>query len=343
MLEKPELTDAEIASCLEAGYGFQPACIRFLPLGQDVRAWRYRVDGIDGQSCFLKVRRPPVDELSLALPRFLNDCGVSGVVAPLPARNGQLWSMAAGFTVALYPFIDGRTGMESCMTPDQWQSLGAALRQLHASQLPDALAYSVPREQFAQPPRLLAIMQAVLAGQHESALSSNLEREVSDYLRNYRDEIQHILDRTLALGEQLQGRYRRFVLCHADIHINNVLIDGDGEVWIVDWDQPLFALPERDLMCVLGPAMRGVLPGSAEEASFYQGYGPVEINGLALTYYRYERALQDIAEYTEQIYWMPDQGEEIRRHAAQRLMRSFMPDKQAAQAFRADARLSDKS
>jgi hypothetical protein len=40
------------------------------------------------------------------------------------------------------------------------------------------------------------------------------------------------------------------VLCHADRHGWTVLVRGDDEVAIVDWDEPLLAPKERDLMFV---------------------------------------------------------------------------------------------
>lgn len=342
MLERPALTDSAIAACLRTGYGRTLARTTFLPLGQDVHAWRYRIDTADGPPCFLKIRRAPIDELSLALPRYLRDSGFAQAVAPLPADDGRLWQRVADYVLVLYPFIDGRTGMAAGLAPCQWEALGAALRRLHASALPSELARSVPREQFTQPARVTSIIHALLSGLHEARITNQTAFGLAAFLSDRRDDIRRMLERTQALGLTLRTTCDTFVLCHADLHINNVLVDPHGELWIVDWDQPLFALPERDLMCVLGPAMRGALHGSPEEAALFRGYGRTEMHARALVYYRFERALQDIAENAEQVYWMPNLGETAQRHAADRLMRSFDPDRQLAEAFRADAQLSDQ-
>jgi spectinomycin phosphotransferase len=42
------------------------------------------------------------------------------------------------------------------------------------------------------------------------------------------------------------------VLCHADLHTWNVLVDGDGRLWLVDWDEAILAPRERDLMFLVG-------------------------------------------------------------------------------------------
>ncbi|MEZ4836015.1 MAG: phosphotransferase [Caldilineaceae bacterium] len=76
------------------------------------------------------------------------------------------------------------------------------------------------------------------------------------------------------------------VLCHTDIHTANVLVDPGGDLHIVDWDQPLFAPKERDLMFFVQNG-----PGEPVEPSvrhFFHGYGDTVIDWTALAYYRYE-------------------------------------------------------
>lgn len=41
-----------------------------------------------------------------------------------------------------------------------------------------------------------------------------------------------------------------FVLCHADFHDANLLIDPTGRLFIVDWDEIILAPKERDLVFV---------------------------------------------------------------------------------------------
>jgi spectinomycin phosphotransferase len=81
------------------------------------------------------------------------------------------------------------------------------------------------------------------------------------------------------------------VLCHSDIHAGNLLLTSDGDLYIVDWDNPILALKERDLMFI-GGGVAGIWNKAREEALFYQGYGSSDINLIALTYYRYERIIQ---------------------------------------------------
>jgi spectinomycin phosphotransferase len=91
------------------------------------------------------------------------------------------------------------------------------------------------------------------------------------------------------------------VLCHADLHAGNLLLAEKGELYIVDWDAPLFAPQEKDLALVGGcPTWNNPL----EVAQFYRGYkgeGPLQVDAAALAYYRCERAITDIAEFCGQL------------------------------------------
>jgi spectinomycin phosphotransferase len=39
----------------------------------------------------------------------------------------------------------------------------------------------------------------------------------------------------------------------------------------------------------------------SEQAIFYEGYGPVQVDWTCLAYYRYERIIEDLVAYAEQV------------------------------------------
>ena len=103
----------------------------------------------------------------------------------------------------------------------------------------------------------------------------------------------------------LQAHAREVVLCHADIHAGNLHLTPDGSLYIVDWDNPLFAPKEKDLALVGGC---GTWRNPRQTALFYRGYGEAPIDRTALAYYRYERIIQDVAEFGKQLFLSPDGG-----------------------------------
>jgi spectinomycin phosphotransferase len=100
-------------------------------------------------------------------------------------------------------------------------------------------------------------------------------------------------------------------------------VGADDELAIVDWDEPILAPKERDLMFI-GGGVGGIWNSDQETRWFYQGYGQTEIDLAALCYYRYERILVDIAERAEQIFGMHGSVEE--RQKGLRLREQFLPN-----------------
>jgi spectinomycin phosphotransferase len=110
-------------------------------------------------------------------------------------------------------------------------------------------------------------------------------------MRERREEIRHVIARAEALAQALRGRALEPVLCHGDLHAYNLLITPAGDFYIVDWDDPILAARERDLMFI-GAGIGGIWNTEREESAFYRGYGAMKINRTALAYYRYERIVE---------------------------------------------------
>jgi spectinomycin phosphotransferase len=107
----------------------------------------------------------------------------------------------------------------------------------------------------------------------------------------------------------------------------------------VDWDNPILAPKERDLM-FFGAGMAGAQPGGREDRLFYRGYGPTQVNPVALVYYRYERILQDIAEFCKQLLLTTTGGED-RELAYTYFTSSFLPGNGIEAAIRTDQMLKN--
>ena len=147
--------------------------------------------------------------------------------------------------------------------------------------------------------------------------------------------IQNMVSRAEELAQKLQHESPHFVLCHSDIHAGNVLIDENNTLYIIDWDDPILAPKERDLMFISGGV--GNVWNNADEAMlFYQGYGATEINRDILTYYRYERIIEDIAIYSQQL--LLTEGGKNRAQMYEHFMAMFEPNGVVAIAFETDER-----
>ncbi|MCA1572749.1 MAG: aminoglycoside phosphotransferase family protein, partial [Chloroflexi bacterium] len=267
----------------------------FVP-GYDMRAASYDVAA--GGRYFLKVRLEPPRLAPLEVPRALLDAGVMNVLAPIPTVAASLWHpMVDGRSLVLYPFVAGRNAMVAGLPEEGWRAFGTAMRGVHDSGLHQRFADSLPAETFRLPSA--AIVRDVLTQQ--PAVLSPAAARLQAFLDGHAGRIGAMLERAEALGAQLRLRTFDHVLCHADIHAANILVADDGRILLVDWDGPMLAPRERDLLFVIGSRIaRRVEPH--EEAWFFAGYGEVEVDHEAIVYYRHERILEDIGEAGRSVY-----------------------------------------
>lgn len=331
MLEKPPIPDALIIDCLEREYGLRIAELEFLPLGADANTVVYRALADNDLIYFAKLRSGAFDENSVLVPKFLHTRGIRPIIAPVAAKSGHMWIEMDGYWLILYPFVHGRDGYDVALSKRQWQAYGAALRQIHATTLPNDLAARVRREDFS--PRWRDATRQFLEQARRERFTDPAAIELAIFLRDKEAAIVDLIERAGRYAALLKARPPEFVLCHADLHPGNVLID-DENFYLVDWDDPIFAPRERDLMYFgSGLTYAGRMPDE-EEALIRRGYGPYDVDPVALAYYRFERIVQDIAAYCEELL-LTDEGGADREQSLRYVKYNFLPDKTIARAYAA--------
>lgn len=336
MLEKPDLDDQLILRRFHEEYGLQAVQAAFLPLGYDVNTAVYRLLTREGAAYFLKLRKGAFDEISLAVPRFLQAQGIRSILAPLETGEGRLWGSLNEYKMILYPYIDGQNGYAQALSDRQWMDFGAALKDVHTAALPRELARRIPKEMYSPQWReSVTAFQAQAAG---AQFDDPVAAKLAAFMRARQAEIGTVVERAGQLGCALHSRSLDYVLCHSDVHAGNLLLAASGELFIVDWDNPILAPKERDLMFV---GMGGVWLVEREANLFYAGYrrdGALEVDRMALAYYRYERVVQDIAAFCEQLF-SSDAGGEDREQAYRYFVSNFLPGHEIDVARKTDLRL----
>jgi spectinomycin phosphotransferase len=317
--DDPGLDLDSIAACLDEQYDLHVSAITFLPLGYDLNAAVYKVVAEDGTEYFLKIRFGPVRESGLLIPWALSKRGIRNVLAPLPTRSSELWCSCAGSSLVLYPFIAGENAMIAGMNDEQWREFGATLRAVHSSGQAEEFRSRLPTETFALPSG--ALVSRILNLTDTTEFENAVAAQFAAFWREHAARIRQMLARAEALGRQLLSRSFDFVVCHTDIHAANILVGDDGQIHLIDWDGPLIAPRERDLLFVVGSIIaRAVEP--REEELFFDGYGPVDIDPEALIYYRYERIVEDLGEIGRSVLLDPSPSDQMRAQES-RLARSF--------------------
>jgi spectinomycin phosphotransferase len=323
MRDRPDLSEEALAAALRVHYSIDAVSVGFLLGGEDASAWAYRVEtGQEGSRYFVKVREANGSrDVAAAVSRFLYERGVPHVVAPVRSNASSPTVREGEFSFTVYPFIDGRTGVEAGLDERHWWALGNLVQRLHASSLPPDLSKQLATETY-RPAEIDVVRQIDRAVSGRSFAGT--VAQVAAFWTAHRAEILALVERTEELGRLVERLSLPLVLCHADLHTWNVMIDGDGELWLIDWDEVVRAPKERDLMFVVGGIGAGLVDPH-ETASFFEGYGDTAVDPLALSYYRHAWAVQDIGGYGARIFFAPSLGDESRSDAARILMGLFDP------------------
>jgi spectinomycin phosphotransferase len=324
MLEKPDIPDELIIFRLQEQYNLHVAELSFLPLGADMGTVVYRMVADDETTYFLKLRKG-FDEITVVVPLFLKTQGIKEVIIPIETKSSkQYWADCGEYKMILYPFIEGQDGFQRELTDTHRKILGAALKGLHTAQVPPEIKTLLPREAFE--PRSRERLKSFQAQVENNTFDDPTAAKLTVFMRSKWNEIRHLIERTEELASELQSRSLELVLCHTDVHGGNILIPTDGQqpgLFIVDWDNPLLAPKERDLMFI-GGGIDTIWKSDRDEAVFYKGYGDKEVDLSALAYYRYERVIEDLAAICEQLL-LTDEGGADRERSYRWFTSNFEP------------------
>ena len=308
MREQPKISTERLKACLQDNYNLSPTTLEYLPLGLDYRAGVYRVVSEQGTPYLLKVKSGGLYEPGCIVPGRLSAQGLASVVAPMPTRSGDLWTYLDEWAVLIYPFIDGNTGWAG-MTDEQWKEVGAIFHRIHRATLPSAGLESLRRETFVPTEYVQWIHTFETRYAQAPGGKSASQLALHSSWMAHRNTIHKIVAIMEELAGVLRSRSLPFVVCHADLHPANLLCDRSGRVFVIDWDDVMLAPKERDFLFIQVSQTESTLPGAL---AFFQGYGQAEIDWIALTYYRYERVVQDLIASAQEVFFRDDLGEETR-------------------------------
>jgi spectinomycin phosphotransferase len=194
------------------------------------------------------------------------------------------------------------------MTNEQWKEVGTIFQQIHQVMLPPEGFESLRKETF-DPTEYVRWVRAFETQHAHSESRGASERALRSSWVAHQSTIHTVVASLEKLAGMLQSRSFPYVICHADLHARNLIRDRAGHVFVIDWDEVMLAPKERDFIFVREP----------HADAFFQGYGQRVIDWMALTYFLWERVVQDLIECAQNVYFRDDWGEESRADAVQLL------------------------
>lgn len=334
MTIKESLSELRVIEYLNIYYNIKITTLTPLLLGADMNASVFKAQGLNQKFYFVKLKSGHNHDTGVAILDLLHNEGIQQIIPPIKTSQGLLTQHIDEYTLIVYPYIENQNGFSQILTDDQWIILGKVLRKVHEFKLPATIQDQIRREDYS--PKWRDIVRSLYDYIEIKPIEDHWAKKLTMFMKEHKKEIDRLLDSAELLGKKLQQESAEFVLCHADIHGGNVLIGENGSIYIVDWDQPVMAPKERDLMFI-GGGVANVWNNPHEEEFFYKGYRKTEINMPILAYYRHERIIEDIAEYAQE--FLLKTAEEDKSEMYQHFIAMFEPRGVVDIAFRTAEKL----
>ena len=335
MIEKSPLSEQHIIDCLKINYGIEVATLTFLPLGADMHASVYKAQTYNQSSYFVKLKRGHHYDNSAIIIALLCNAEIQQIIPVVKTISGQATQRVDDFTLTVSPFIDGQDGFSRDLTGDQWYTLGKVMRQIHQINVPLGVQAKIRRESYS--PKWRQAVRSLYPLIEFEPSGDMIAVNLLTFMKKHIPSIHRLVDRAEQLAQMAQGQSSEFVLCHSDLHGGNVLIDENDTIYIVDWDEPIIAPKERDLMFI-GGGVANVWNKPHEKELFYKGYEKAEVNMTLLAYYRHERIVEDIAIYGQQIL-LTTAGGQDRVEWYKQFIAQFDPQGVVEIAFKTDEKM----
>ncbi len=325
----------EIIKWLHTYYLMEVAALTLLPLGADPNASIYKVQANDQKTYFVKLKQGHLYDINIEVLDLLQTAGIQQLIPPIKTAAGAQIQQVNDFTLIVYPFIQGQDGFSRSLTDKQWISLGQALKQVHEVHVLPSLKTRIRREEFS--PKWRNVVRSLYTNPQAISTHDEIALNLWKFLQENKSMIQKLVDRSEKLSQKFCHRPLKLVLCHSDIHAGNVLIDDKETLYIVDWDDPILAPKERDLMFI-GGGVGNIWNEPREAELFYQGYGRADVDWILMAYYRYERIVEDIAVYAQELLLKPMKSDN-RLEMYKQFMSIFEPQGVVDIAFTTDHRV----
>lgn len=317
-------------NCINKNYGLNITRLTRLPWGADINAAAYKAEAQNGRTYFLKVKYGPHSDSTIELISLLKASGIEQVISPIRTVENKLTQLFENATLILYPFVERKNGFDQPLTDAQWITLGRVLRRIHEFKVPPAIKQQIRQENYS--PQYHDAVRSLDTHLVQHSNGDETAKKTRALLKERKPIIDRLVERAEFLSEKVRKQSPEYVLCHSDIHAGNILI-GDS-LYIIDWDDPIMAPRERDLMFI-GGGVANVWNQPREEALFYKGYGEITLNKDALAYYRHERIVVDIAEYAQALLFTNSGGAD-RINMYNQFLDQFAPGGVVDIAFKTD-------
>src|SRR2546427_1275081 len=257
MLAESNIDESFLKDVIREKFGIRLVNLALVPKWETARG--YMIESSNHKSFFLKIywdNKIPDSAFMFADDLFAK-AGIANIAHTILTSHSQMRIQIRDFQIALFDWISGKTAQEHKLTDMQLERLGELLARIHQSK-PIVGEYPI-RENFEIPfkDRLVAILSdtSEITGD-----STKYQTKLKLFLEPHRQEFMQELETLEKLQRKVKAMRLEFVNCHGEPSPGNVLSSDDGEIYLLDWDEPISAPKEKDLLFFkdnVEPVMKG--------------------------------------------------------------------------------------
>ena len=308
MKTQANIDKRQLARWLVTLYEIKPERARFLPYGEC--GWIYHIHTFDA-AYVLKLKQPDLCGGSFT-QQIINthmalyyDYGIRQISAPpLRATSGDYINTLGDYDAIVVPYIEGTPAYDMTLSDLHQRKLGSLVAtlhrcKLHADERPPVERFSL---RFAR--KLGDIFREIQAAEGQSTFN-RWQQQTVDALQQAYPKLKKMAAQFAALAKVLRSDADlndNFVLCHGDPSSGNVIVSPDDNVYLIDWDAPIMAPPERDLFHLRQ------WPMAMDNYQNMMDYP--DMDARVLHYYQLEWDLQEVVEFGERILYGADDAEQ---------------------------------
>lgn len=234
-IERDSTYQSHLLEFIRQEYGLNPVSINPAKRGYFGETWR--LDSAD-KSYFLKLDYTALHQSiyanSFHIVQHLCDNGIDFISQITKTAKGELHSIFDSAVLGVFEWIDGENVQDERTKIPEYQML-AKVYTVHSDGL------SIPKEDFSTHSADLFFAQC-------DRLKSNPDNETAARLitifEKNQAKINHRAKRLKLFSNRCKTDTSHLFITHGDAG-GNIILD-DNQFYIVDWDDPILAPPERD-------------------------------------------------------------------------------------------------
>ncbi len=303
MKTEPSIEKMKLKQKIKAIYAIEVKNLKFVPIGEVAAS--YVITTNEKKKYFLKLyfpsrlNRNQITELdfSLLVAHKLHYVQkIENIAYPIETIKGDLMSEFEEAKMVLWNYIDGKIVSEKqSKTPTFLRKLAELIAQIHDStenlNLPDEVYYKY--EITFKEDLLLCLKEIAACTISEDKTFLKLKRIITPLMTDILQSFNYLEETT---QELLGMSHENYVICHNDPIRHNIILDKQGEIHLVDWDNTYFAPCEKDIWFYLNQKN---IPSFKRK--YKQIRESIKLNEEIVVHLFYERVLADLTDWIYRI------------------------------------------